>query len=269
MEHRGGPTYLIEITAEASCPHDAKTQKPFVDIVLLHQAEKGTAAGPSKTRSTPASRSAVSAEARLRPLPIRPRRPAPRRPPPPGAKWTAAQETDFADQVEQALDALKPVSDHIQGWNMMDVGSREYDWHVDRRIAVPGAAAASSGRPSAPIGPPTRPTPPCQPSWPTRTSPRTWPPPRIPGGATAARRISAPGFSAAPACARAPQTSLRRPSRACATTSARTPTAARTVHGVFHTLWAQDRAEEESALKPSDPNAASPAPPPGPQPNDP
>jgi 6-phosphogluconate dehydrogenase len=38
--------------------------------------------------------------------------------------------------VEQALYASKLVS-YAQGWNMMDVGSREYDWHIDLgQIAV-------------------------------------------------------------------------------------------------------------------------------------
>jgi len=53
--------------------------------------------------------------------------PGPRRP----FNTTApAQAAEFADQVEQALYASKLVS-CAQGWNMMDVGSREYDWSID------------------------------------------------------------------------------------------------------------------------------------------
>ena len=48
----------------------------------------------------------------------------------PGPRPAATQAADFADQVEQALYASKLVS-YAQGWNMMDVGSREYDWHID------------------------------------------------------------------------------------------------------------------------------------------
>src|SRR6202042_2258303 len=48
----------------------------------------------------------------------------------PGPRPTATQSKEFADQVEQALYASKLVS-YAQGWNMMDVGSGEYDWHID------------------------------------------------------------------------------------------------------------------------------------------
>jgi len=54
----------------------------------------------------------------------------------PGPRPTPTQQAEFADQVEQALYASKLVS-YAQGWNMMDVGSREYDWHIDLgQIAV-------------------------------------------------------------------------------------------------------------------------------------
>jgi 6-phosphogluconate dehydrogenase len=46
------------------------------------------------------------------------------------------QPAEFADQIEQALYASKLVS-YAQGWNMMDAGSREYDWDIDLgQIAV-------------------------------------------------------------------------------------------------------------------------------------
>jgi 6-phosphogluconate dehydrogenase len=48
----------------------------------------------------------------------------------PGPRPTPTQQAEFADQVEQALYASKLVS-YAQGWNMMDVGSREYDWRID------------------------------------------------------------------------------------------------------------------------------------------
>ena len=54
----------------------------------------------------------------------------------PGPSRTPTQQAEFADQVEQALYASKLVS-YAQGWNMIDVGSREYDWHIDLgQIAV-------------------------------------------------------------------------------------------------------------------------------------
>jgi len=46
------------------------------------------------------------------------------------------EDASFADQVEQALYASKLVS-YAQGWHMMAVGSREYDWNLDLgRIAT-------------------------------------------------------------------------------------------------------------------------------------
>ena len=48
----------------------------------------------------------------------------------PGPRPTPTQAVEFADQVEQALYASKLVS-YAQGWHMIDVGSREYDWHID------------------------------------------------------------------------------------------------------------------------------------------
>ncbi|MGH3226459.1 MAG: NADP-dependent phosphogluconate dehydrogenase, partial [Streptosporangiaceae bacterium] len=55
----------------------------------------------------------------------------------PGPKRTDIQgQEDLADQIEQALYASKLVS-YAQGWNMMDVGGREYDWRLDLgKIAV-------------------------------------------------------------------------------------------------------------------------------------
>jgi 6-phosphogluconate dehydrogenase len=58
------------------------------------------------------------------------RRAARQLPGPRGSKPAASQPNEFADQVEQALYASKLVS-YAQGWHMMDVGSREYDWDID------------------------------------------------------------------------------------------------------------------------------------------
>ena len=54
----------------------------------------------------------------------------------PGPRPAPAQAAEFANQVEHALYASKLVS-YAQGWNMIDVGSREYDWGIDLgKIAV-------------------------------------------------------------------------------------------------------------------------------------
>ena len=128
-------SYLIEITAEVLAHVDeapSSTGKPFVDIVLDQAEQKGTGrwtVQEALDMGVPVGGIAEAVFARslsghadlrqaARPLP------GPR----PGANQ--AQAAEFADQIEQALYASKLVS-YAQGWNMMDVGSREYDWGVD------------------------------------------------------------------------------------------------------------------------------------------
>jgi 6-phosphogluconate dehydrogenase len=123
-------SYLIEITAEVLAHTDQETGKPFVDVVLDQAEQKGTGRWTVQDAldlGVPVSGIAEAVFARslsghadlraaARDLP--------------GPKPTATQNKEFADQVEQALYASKLVS-YAQGWNMMDVGSREYDWHID------------------------------------------------------------------------------------------------------------------------------------------
>jgi 6-phosphogluconate dehydrogenase len=130
-------SYLIEITAEVLAHKDAATGQPFVDIVLDQAEQKGTGRWTVQDAldlGVPVSGIAeavfarsLSGHAGLRQAARQ--LPGPRRP---GASQAAA----LADQVEQALYASKLVS-YAQGWNMMDVGSREYDWGIDLgQIAV-------------------------------------------------------------------------------------------------------------------------------------
>jgi 6-phosphogluconate dehydrogenase len=129
-------SYLIEITAEVLAHEDAQTGKPFVDIVLDQAEQKGTGRWTVQDAldlGVPVSGIAEAVFARSlsghadlrqasRGLP--------------GPKRTATEAAEFADQVEQALYASKLVS-YAQGWNMMDAGSREYDWDLDLgQIAV-------------------------------------------------------------------------------------------------------------------------------------
>jgi 6-phosphogluconate dehydrogenase len=123
-------SYLIEITAEVLAHTDQHSDQPFVDIVLDQAEQKGTGRWTVQDAldlGVPVSGIAEAVFARslsghadlraaARDLP--------------GPKPTATQNKEFADQVEQALYASKLVS-YAQGWNMMDVGSREYDWHID------------------------------------------------------------------------------------------------------------------------------------------
>jgi 6-phosphogluconate dehydrogenase len=125
-------SYLIEITAQVLAHTDAATGQPFVDIVLDQAEQKGTGRWTVQDAldlGVPVSGIAeavfarsLSGHADLREASQD--LPGPRRRP------GQSSSAEFADQVEQALYASKLVS-YAQGWNMMDVGSREYDWNID------------------------------------------------------------------------------------------------------------------------------------------
>jgi 6-phosphogluconate dehydrogenase len=125
-------SYLIEITAEVLAHTDAATGGPFVDIVLDQAEQKGTGRWTVQDAldlGVPVSGIAEAVFARSLSGHADLRRAARQLPGPrPGDGERPAAE--FADQIEQALYASKLVS-YAQGWNMMDAGSREYDWHID------------------------------------------------------------------------------------------------------------------------------------------
>jgi 6-phosphogluconate dehydrogenase len=129
-------SYLIEITAEVLAHTDTATQKPFVDIVLDQAEQKGTGRWTVQDAldlGVPISGIAEAVFARSLSGHADLRRAARQLP---GPRRTPTRPAEFADQVEQALYASKLVS-YAQGWNMIDVGSREYDWDIDLgRIAV-------------------------------------------------------------------------------------------------------------------------------------
>jgi 6-phosphogluconate dehydrogenase len=123
-------SYLIEITAEVLAHTDAATGKPFVDVVLDQAEQKGTGRWTVQDAldlGVPVSGIAEAVFARALSGHADLRRAARQLP---GPKPTATQAEEFADQVEQALYASKLVS-YAQGWHMIDVGSREYDWNID------------------------------------------------------------------------------------------------------------------------------------------
>ncbi len=130
-------SYLIEITAEVLAHTDQATGQPFVDIVLDQAEQKGTGRWTVQDAldlGVPVSGIAEAVFARSLSGHADLRRAARQLP---GPKHTGqGQAAEFADQIEQALYASKLVS-YAQGWNMMDVGSREYDWGIDLgQIAV-------------------------------------------------------------------------------------------------------------------------------------
>jgi len=123
-------SYLIEITAEVLAHTDAETGKPFVDIVLDQAEQKGTGRWTVQDAldlGVPVSGIAEAVFARSLSGHADLRQAARHLA---GPKPTADQAAEFANQVEQALYASKLVS-YAQGWNMMDAGSREYDWGID------------------------------------------------------------------------------------------------------------------------------------------
>jgi 6-phosphogluconate dehydrogenase len=129
-------SYLIQITAEVLAHTDASTSKPFVDIVLDQAEQKGTGRWTVQDAldlGVPVSGIAEAVFARSLSGHADLRQASRQLP---GPKPSANQAAEFADQVEQALYASKLVS-YAQGWNMMDIGSREYDWDIDLgRIAT-------------------------------------------------------------------------------------------------------------------------------------
>ena len=123
-------SYLIEITAEVLAHTDQQSHKPFIDVVLDQAEQKGTGRWTVQDAldlGVPVSGIAEAVFARSLSGHADLRRAARQLP---GPKPTATQQEEFADQVEQALYASKLVS-YAQGWHLIDVGSREYDWHID------------------------------------------------------------------------------------------------------------------------------------------
>jgi 6-phosphogluconate dehydrogenase len=129
-------SYLIEIAAEVLAHADAATKRPLVDIVLDQAEQKGTGRWTVQDAldlGVPVSGIAEAVFARSLSGHADLRKAARQLP---GPRPTVTQHADFADQVEQALYASKLVS-YAQGWNMIDVGSRDYGWDIDLgRIAV-------------------------------------------------------------------------------------------------------------------------------------
>jgi 6-phosphogluconate dehydrogenase len=122
-------SYLIEITAEVLSHTDPKTGKAFVDIVLDQAEQKGTGRWTVQDAldlGTPVSGIAEAVFARSLSGHSDLREAARDHLTGPAPRATAGIE----DQIEQALYASKLVS-YAQGWNMIDDGSREYDWNID------------------------------------------------------------------------------------------------------------------------------------------
>ena len=128
-------SYLIEITADVLGHVDAVTGLPFVDIVLDQAEQKGTGrwtvqsaldqgipitgiaeATFARSLSAHASQRAAARQAFGGGL---------------GSLPAAADRAAFIDDVRKALYASKVVA-YAQGFDHIQAGSEEYDWHIDR-----------------------------------------------------------------------------------------------------------------------------------------
>ncbi|RCG17333.1 NADP-dependent phosphogluconate dehydrogenase [Streptomyces diacarni] len=131
-------SYLIEITAEVLTHTDARTGRPFVDVVADRAEQKGTGRWTVQTAldlGVPVPGIAQAVFARSQSGHARLRRAAESLPGPETAEGApsrmAADEAErFAAQVEQCLYASKVVS-YAQGWDMLRAGSEAYDWGID------------------------------------------------------------------------------------------------------------------------------------------
>jgi 6-phosphogluconate dehydrogenase len=128
-------SYLIEITADVLGHLDAVTGRPFADIVLDQAEQKGTGrwtvqnalelgipitgiaeATFARSLSAHASQRAAARDAFGSGL---------------GTLPAAADRAAFVDDVHRALYASKVVA-YAQGFDHIQAGSQEYDWHIDR-----------------------------------------------------------------------------------------------------------------------------------------
>ncbi len=126
-------SFLIEITAEVLGHTDAATGRPFVDVVLDQAEQKGTGRWTVQAAldlGVPVSGIAeavfarsLSGHAELRAKARSLLGPDP--------KWTVGDADAFVDDVRAALYASKVVA-YAQGFDMITAGSDEYGWGIDR-----------------------------------------------------------------------------------------------------------------------------------------
>jgi len=132
-------SYLIEITAEVLSQTDARTGKPFVDVVLDRAEQKGTGRWTVQIAldlGVPVSGIAEAVFARSLSGHTQLREASRTLAGPAARPLGEADAATFADQVEQALYASKIVS-YTQGFHEITAGSEEYGWRID-----PGAVSA-------------------------------------------------------------------------------------------------------------------------------
>ena len=126
-------SFLIEITAEVLKQVDAKTGKPFVDVVVDAAGMKGTGTWTVQTALTlgiPVTGIAESVFARGLSSSAAQRAGA-KNLPGPSSPWEMKDKDAFVEDVRLALYASKIVA-YAQGFDEIVAGAAEYDWDIDR-----------------------------------------------------------------------------------------------------------------------------------------
>lgn len=125
-------SYLIEITAEVLKQVDAKTGKPFVDVVLDAAGSKGTGVWTVQTAlnlGTPVSGIAEAVFARSLSSQSSQRA---------GnagmaahtTNWSVSDKAAFVEDVRKALYASKIIA-YAQGFDAIRAGAKEYNWNIN------------------------------------------------------------------------------------------------------------------------------------------
>lgn len=127
-------SFLIEITAEVLKQVDAKTGKPFVDVVLDEAGSKGTGVWTVQTSlnlGTPVSGIAEAVFARSLSSQSTQRAAAAKADLPADAStWNITDKAAFVEDVRRALYASKLVA-YAQGFDAIRAGAKEYGWNID------------------------------------------------------------------------------------------------------------------------------------------
>jgi 6-phosphogluconate dehydrogenase len=134
-------SYLVQITAEVLRHTDARTGRPFVDVVLDEAEQKGTGRWTVQNAlelGVPVSGIAEAVFARALSGHVEQRAAAQKVLPGPGREWDeqVADRDGFVESVRQALYASKVVA-YSQGFDQIAAGADKYGWNIDR-----GALAA-------------------------------------------------------------------------------------------------------------------------------
>ena len=126
-------SYLIEITADVLQHIDAKTDQPFVDIVLDRASQKGTGAWTVQNAAEfgiPVTGIAEATFARSLSGSVPQRLAAQEALAPHTAGMAIDDKESFIESIRRALYASKMVA-YSQGFELIRAASDEYDWNVD------------------------------------------------------------------------------------------------------------------------------------------